>query len=385
MLSQALKEEKQEAIVGFHILSDGSFLKIHKKPYVEIRKGDVTTFIKIEEVDPRWTKSTKIIELPDQHLVLAYCRGWTEDCMVILDLNNGKCMASKAIDEVESLSALENGRFLINSKIICFYQGNDLVTEKAKDFIDFSKRALGIGYYRLSTRGPRYFLLPDKSGFIYFDDNRPSTIKMITHQFKERDQKRLCSVDNWPWVMDFAFLSYDKFACITADRLDRHYELHVVNTDLTRSYKTNLHRFVKLLMLNDYHLAVVGSSSQLRSQDYHYKTCVKVFNVSYKKVTEVKKITIDIPLEDVFVAATPYGELVTCTKTGDITIHHVFSMQKFKEKTESVLASRLPKDLISIVTGYAGFFGRCFGAPKDKFAEIDYRDDGFFSKLRAKF
>lgn len=408
MLSQSLKkEEKQENIIGFHVLSDGSFLKVYNNRQVEIQRGGSTSFIKIKDVQSDLNRAkTKIVELPDQRIALAYCMGWgAPSFLVVLDLKEAKCIASRAMQEIQFLSALEDGSFLINSDTICSFQNNELVITTADQFNDFTMRFFD-ARYTVSDTGCRYLSLPDKSGYVYFDAYHQSNVKMLNNQHEVKGELQLGPKDYDPFHIHYrdrrAFesrshrsqikkiipTSKSDFACITQcnDKFfgKYTYRLHIFNANSACSDKTTLHHIEpkQLFALNNEHVAVVGEQ---KGKNDH-KIFVNIFN---SKCQKIKEVTFDKDIRANYIAVTPNEQLVTCSKTGEIVIHHIFTLtEKLKKETESVLVgSKLPKELVSIVTDYAGFFSGSSGMPKDKFAETDYPDEppSLFSKLRAKF
>lgn len=398
MLSQS-----QENIIGFHVLSDGSFLKVHHHSQVEIHRGSSTTFIKIEDVESDLDRAkTKIVELPDQRIALAYCMGWGfPSFLVVLDLKEAQCIASKIMHEIKHLSALADGSFLINSDTICTFQDNYLVTTTADQFNDFTMRFFDASY-GLAETGSRYLSLPDKSGFVYFDVHHQSNVKVLNNQHEVKGEFQL-GPKNWdPFHIHYRGFetrshrsqikkiiptSKSDFACITQcnDKFfGKHtYRLHIFNSNATHPYKTTLHHIEpkQLFALNDEHVAVVGEQKEKKDR----KIFVKIFNT---QCNMIKEVILDQDIRNTYIDVTPSAQLVTCSKTGEITIHHIFTLtEKLKNETESFFAANqaLPKALISMVTDYAGFFSGNSHMPKD-IPQMDYPDESptFFSKLRAQ-
>lgn len=409
MLSQnttPLNEEK-EYISGFHVLSNGSFIEVlpHK---IKILSGISRESIDIKGApETHGSMVTLIAELPNQHVALAYCPSKYDHrphLLAILDLKNATCVATKQLNKIESLSVLPDGALLVNSESICSIQENNIIMNKDQRFEkDFSTHG-----DRFDLGDCKYIPLQDKSGFIYFTSWDQSTVKMITNEFKVKAQLQLGPNNNpnhisfmsltpskYSTIEHLAPVSQDYFACITrcedkyfaARRSADTYRLHIARNDLSQSYKVDLHHLwpKSLIVLNDEYVAVVG---QHEGKDYK-KISIKVFNLKCQKVN---KFIIDKDIYNHFVAATPDGQLVTCSKTGQIAIHTCIpSKEILRKEIESVLSDSKPmlmaKDLVSIVTNYAGLFSGNTEMPKETFEEINHpvQKPGIFSKLRSKF
>lgn len=422
MLSQFFKEEKKEKIRGFHVLSDGSLLKVHNNQYIEIRKGPSPNYIEIEEAPTNLPHGcTLIAELPNHHLALAYCLD-NRSLLVILDLKNGIFVANIAMQTIRSLISLANGFMLINADTLCIYNNNCLTTTRADQFIDFSNRQpfdnRDDGDWSFDKL--EYVPLPSQSGFIYFDRHYQSTIKVITDQFEKKAEFQFraspfihlappvvhgqCNLFNasigfcyGSQIVEIRPLSHEHFACLTRIvyyNKDFKFRLYIINRDMTqfhqktitgverkRSWKDKyLIRFDDqyLFRLDDQHVAVVDS------YDFS-KICVKIYNL---KCEEIKKIIIDKKIYEHYIAVTPNGQLITCSLKGEIVIHHIFTPhEKLKKETESVLMKNaIPTEVVSIVTEYAGlFFGQNREVAKDGLEQIDYPEEPtFFARLKVK-
>lgn len=184
-------------------------------------------------------------------------------------------------------------------------------------------------------------------------------------------------------------MSIHDVACITQchDKFfGKHtYRLHMINAGSMRSRETILHHIKpkKLLVINDEHVAVVGE--QKKNNDG--QIFVKIYNTACKMI---KEVILEQDIYNNYIDVAPNGRLVTCSRAGEISIHHIFTLaEKLKNETESVFAANntLPTALVSMVTDYAGFFSGDSRMPKDTYQEIEYPEErsGLFSRLRAKF
>ena len=409
--NQPLNEEKDH-IIGFHILSNGSFIKVHPDK-VEILEGISREFIEIKGAPKRCRPlATLMAELPNQRVALAY---WP-DLLAIIDLNSKTCVATNQIQYgIDTLSALPDGTLLINSDSIYDIQDNNIAlnmdrSERFSHFNDLQDD----GVY---NNGKNHVIpLLDQSGFIAHTTWDQSNVKIITNQLKEKARLQLgpdynpnnirfksLTPSNSSTIELLKAISQDYFACITlcedkyfaATRSADTHRLHIVRNDLRQSYKVNLHHLYPqaLIALSNEYVAVVGQHAGGNS----HKISIKVYNL---KGQQVNKFTLDKTSGNHFIAATPDGQLVTCSRTGQIAIHTLMptkenlpkdhkEVEKLRKKTESTLVDGniLPKDLVPLITGYAGFFSGNPEMPQDTFEEnsLPNHEPSLFSKLRSKF
>lgn len=400
-------------IIGFHVLSNGIFIKVHENLKIEIVNNSSSDFIEIKTLPASFHEhsiSTLVAELPNQQIALAYCQlFYKPSILVILDLKSGTCIAQKEIREIKSLSGLpsENALF-INSELICSLESNRLSIKKDPGFANFSLQLHTNSelYQVLSDTGGKYHPLPNGTGFIYYDDNHQSTLKLLSKQLTEQKQLRLCFANYDPFfthgwlykgpsyhsaIKNFTFFSDHAMACITEylDRFTLRYEsyekktyyLHILQNNLTKIKEINLHHLIpqQLLVLNHDYIAVIGYYEKFYTQ-----IAIKIYDA---RGQQIKKFTLDKSLvrHCNFMEATPDGRIVTCSKNGEIIIHHVLTLhEKLQKETHAGLDKFFPKVLIPIVTDYAGFSSDRKGMPKNKFIEKNYPDENSkpFTKWR---
>jgi len=415
MLSQFFNEEKKERIIGFHALSDGSFLKVYNNQHIEICIGFSSNFIKIKEAPTRLPNKecSLIAELPNQHLALAYS---LEDrgLLVILDLKNGTYVANKAMITISSLITLANGFMLINADTLCIYENNCLTTTRADEFINFRRtQTFDNRDDDMSFSKTEYLPLLGQPGFIYFDRHYQSTIKVITDRFEQKaefqfraspffhlaprvahgDCNALSEILGFCYgshIVDIRPLSNEHFACLTRNvyyKKSFKYCLYIIDTDLRHFHQTTLTgikhkseweylKFDNIFRLDDQHVAYMNVC------DYG-KICVKIYNL---KCEEIGKIIIDKRMVEHYIAVAPNGQLVTCSLDGEIVIHNTSLNEKLKNEMKSVLIkNNMPTELVSIVTEYAGFFDRNREVPMDAFKQIEYPEEpSFFAGWKTK-
>ena len=189
-------------IKGFHILKDGTLVKIHENLDVEIVSGSSKNVIKITDkslADNTAFLETRIVELPDQKLALAYCDPYTfePDQLIIIDLKNYTVIAREYFTNINSLSLLNDNSLLINSELICSLEDDRLILHRDERFNDVSmqfNRHKTI-YKNLAELKGIYIPLPNKTGFIYFDNHHQSTLRLLSNEFKPIKKLRLCKSD----------------------------------------------------------------------------------------------------------------------------------------------------------------------------------------------
>ena len=403
-----LQDEKKEHVIGLHVLNNGAFLKIHNNQKVEIQigtsEGTARQFIEvIDAPQDQYGLKTTVAELPNNCIALAYGINTLRqniNVLAILDLQSGTCLATQKVDEeIETLSTLPDGSLLLNSEVIVTYKDNQLSMQKDSRFYEYSKnqnKSFSKYAHTLSDLGGQYIPFSDQSDFIYFDNHNQSTIKLITNQFEEKGQQQLGPDYN---AMHISFMSltpnmrseivliqplnHNYVACVTkgdekyfaAYGRDDTYRLHIVRTDFSDSYKkTFKHTFPeKLMILNDQYVAVVGR---------HIKDHTKVIKVFDLKCNMVKKLVID--KKDVFIDVTSDGQIVTCSRTGEMTVHKVLphSEKELKKEIEGFLTDEvlLPKVLPPIITEYFSS-----EMPRGGYEEVSYpKNNKFLSMFSSK-
>lgn len=398
-----------DKVMGFHVLDNGSFL-LRRANQIEILSDNKKNILEIN-FDPRIIKDARITiaELPNQRLAIGYDQGMYSHqpsrMLAIFDCRSGECIAKKQIppvgnhkeNTINSISVLSDNKLLVNSRYVCSIKNSDIIIKEDQQCINFNGA---------TPNQPNEFVpLLDKSGFIYFNngnelkqDNLP-TVKIITNEFKEIAHLQLgSSYNNVKYksvkICDLKPISLDYFACIsqTTERYplfqaNNTQHLRIVRNNLKESHKIDLQEMnvIKLMTLNDGYVAVVGDVLKKYATTY-FENTVKVFDLKCKLVNE---FVIDNRL---YIDATPNGQLITCSTTGEIVLHTVNSTkEELRKKIESVLTESnqlMTKDLVRIVSEYAGLFKPKLEMFKNKFAEVDHTFDqkpiSLIAKLKSK-
>lgn len=400
---------KKEDVIGFYILRDGSFVKVHRNQQIEILKGTTRQLIKLNKLPiyiyDNDNYNVQIAELPNQRLVIA-CNHWGVASLSIVDLNSGACLVSKDMDDwIYSISAcptVSESAFRLSLRNIAgieysifSYEQNDLI--KKESFV-----SSGLNHI---------YILPDKADMIYFS-SKPATVTRLGSNGVEEKSLQLCH-DRGPHLLGFiaektSSVNCDScvfpvtggyFACIA--RCSRRgielslptYHLHVIDNALTYSCKNTLddsvyHSFQpdRLMFLSNEYVAILGWQEHqcILHGPSIINYIVQVFDLKCKKVNEIilcKNVAADYQF-DKFSVATHEGQLVLCSKSGEITIHNIFRpSEKLRNETVAVLTGSgkqpmlLPKDVALMVADYAGFAAESPAKPKDKIAVEKLRNE----------
>jgi hypothetical protein len=393
-------------MIGFYVLSDGSFIKIHRSLKIEMIRPSGTQFIEAKSLPfqesindgthasylYRYVLEAHLVELPHQQIALAYRFSFEESHLLIVDLEINTWIAYKKMPQITSMFFLSPHFLLINSKWI--YTLNLKIAEDRR-FKDF--------YLKQKQYGT-YYPLPNGVGIIYSNTGEQSSLTLLTNQFEEKNKLNLFSKTYDPFysnnclykgpsyeshITHRAFLSDNLFVCITREfdkytwrytyqEKNTHY-LHIIHHDLTKTHKINLQHLKPqyLIILSNHYIAIIGSykgSSKANAIKIYDTRGVKLHKLFLNDVTGCR------------FAATPQGQLVSCDPSGIIVIHHILPLiEKLRLKTHAILKKKMPKVLIPIITDYAGFFNPAARRIRGyQFDEKNYEKKDFFSTWRSK-
>lgn len=416
-------EKKSDIVFGFHILQDGTFVSIKQSGIELISKNASKNGIKKISIQPNYYSlhSTSIFEYTNNLLFVLYNRGddghYSE--LVLIDRKKATLTPIDISGKNLELVPYLDHSILVNFeddyskkntfKLLSIEPGleKDKYNIQIEDY--FPIKEIPLQDIPLNSNLFKLFQLSDGSGFIR---HTGEIIQLLNNEFKnisfydlpvyQKDHRSQYSMDNYyyrpSWTRINQIIFLDRyFACLTLSNEGQMYshcsrsyrqKLYFFTNNLTEINSIELdrredhvHCSFKLLALSTDHVAIIRRRQELDRLNKEERTewnkyddkphlAVLVYDSKGNLVNELELNPND------FVVSAPNGNIVTCNIQGKITIHQVLPKQatiglrKENQKIQEIQKClALPKDLINIITGYAGLFAQQDMSPQNKYTK----------------
>jgi len=345
-------------IISFGRLKNLDIITIHQDKTVQLLNESNIKTIQLNIPEDPLLINPKILmfEMPNRLLALAYTYGYeistANSHIYILDLNLGLCAASKIIVNERIIEfRITNDNFLFvllhfqDKPLIFSYENEELVM---KDNTNFPQERM-VESITLSN-----------GKIIYYDMN--ARLKLLNVQLKEEKSLILKEATGLTFITNILELPNNQLSFIRANvgNVDHGCFINIcdaTNLTLLESIPLKSQGFSRyftyseLILLENTYLAVGG-----RCNNDQY--CFQLFDISKPHAEKINEVWLD---SNLLLPSIKDDHLITCNKLGEITLHHLLPRSKdLRTATESALTMDKnliwPRDVINIITDYAGFF-----------------------------
>jgi len=342
-------------LLGFRFLSNGNCVKATRNE-IQIIDPTSANVITFDISMPETAEFYKffVSELPNQRLAIVYSYYRTSFLMKI-DLNHHRLDSTEINLNIKYFLTLPNEAMLFLS-----------YTKLHLGVWDQTGFKLSLSYIVKRAALSLPVLIPEKESIILLSsnhnsENSPSVIKILNYALKEQQEFKLdVRRDIRGEVITLpgdrvAFISYKpnlplnsmQFLCIYDFNRKR-----LRKVELKSAATIDQATYEKLFLLNETHIFICGLSS------LNQNICIQGFDISNTHFKKIKEFMIK---DYIGISPTPDGRLAACSSAGSVTLYHVLPQSdELKSVTTSTLIGQdqmlLPKDVIRIITDYAGFF-----------------------------